>query len=179
MVDCADNVTAASLAPATIAFAPPPPPNPPPAQPPPLCHRSVGSQCDDPPAAPASPPRGRGALKVPEAEVDPARDILVELPNYLPQVPLVASPRDGAAGGGPGNILWGKISPFRKAVKISGSQLRGPGPPEPGGGGVGVEVRSFSQFSANFRNFAAFAFSFPPSRACWCPVCPLCRGVAP
>ena len=31
----------------------------------------------------------------------------------------------------------------------------------------------------DFRNFSAIAFCWSPSHACWCPVHPLCRGVAP
>ena len=43
----------------------------------------------------------------------------------------------------------------------------------------GIEARNFPQFFAISHNFPQLFFACPPSRACWCPVCPLCRGVAP
>ena len=60
-----------------------------------------------------------------------------------------------------------------------------PGPPPPppssgqgGSGGVRSIFCNFSQFPAMFRSFSATAFCQSPSRACWGPVCPQCRGVA-
>ena len=44
---------------------------------------------------------------------------------------------------------------------------------------TGGSCRSFPQFSANFRNLSGTSFCPSPSRARWCPVCPLCRGAAP
>ena len=49
----------------------------------------------------------------------------------------------------------------------------------------GIEVCHFlqlftnSHFLAIFRNLSANVFCLSPLRAGWCPVCPLCRSVAP
>ena len=58
--------------------------------------------------------------------------------------------------------------------------LRGPGacnhPPPWQADRGGFQVRIFPQSSAIF---SAIGFSLSTLRACWCPVCPLCRSVAP